>query len=87
MRLRRSCSAYNHKLTRKLVDAATGKVLGVTVVGRLTTELIAEITLAVQLGATLEDLSHTIHAHPTLSESLHEAVLGAMGKPLHVPMP
>ena len=35
----------------------------------------------------IEELAEAIHAHPTLSESLHEAVLGAMGKPLHVPMP
>ena len=60
------------------------RVLGVGMVGPHASELIAEGTLAVQLGATLEDLMVTIHAHPTLSEALMEAAEVAAGMPVHI---
>jgi len=65
----------------------THEVLGATIVGHMTTELIAELTLAVRRGLTLEDIEHTIHAHPTFSEAVHESVLSALGRPLHIPAP
>ena len=68
-----------------VADRSSHQVLGATIVGRLTTELISEVTLAVRLGATVDDLIHTIHAHPTFSEVVHEAALGALGIPLHIP--
>jgi len=64
-------------------DSPTGKILGVHIVGPHATDLIAEGTLAIRLGATVEDLAHTIHAHPTLSEALMETAHKAVGSPLH----
>jgi dihydrolipoamide dehydrogenase len=61
-----------------------GTVLGVHMVGAGVAELAAEAALAVEMGATLEDVALTIAPHPTLSEALAEAALGALGRPLHV---
>ncbi len=77
--------ASREGFAKVVAERGSNRVLGATIVGRLTTELIAEMTFAVEIGATLDDLARTIHAHPTLSESVHEAVLGALGRPLHVP--
>jgi dihydrolipoamide dehydrogenase len=63
---------------------AAGTVLGVHMVGAGVAELAAEATLAVEMGATVEDLALTIAPHPTLSEALAEAAMGAAGRPLHV---
>ena len=60
-------------------DEADGALLGVTRVGPHASELIAEASLAIEMGVTLEDLSLTIHPHPTLSEQFQELALGAGG--------
>jgi dihydrolipoyl dehydrogenase len=60
-------------LTKLVVDAGTGRVLGAGIVGPGAGELIAEATLAVECALTAEDLAATIHTHPTLGESLMEA--------------
>lgn len=65
-------------------DAESGLVLGVGLVGAQASELIAEGTLAVEMGATLEDLMVTIHPHPTLSEALMEAAEAAAGTSVHI---
>src|SRR3989441_7155756 len=67
-----------------LADPETGKLLGAHIVGPRATDLIAEATLAVQNGLTLEQLDLTIHAHPTLPESLMEAALAAQGRAIHI---
>ncbi|MDQ1490185.1 MAG: dihydrolipoamide dehydrogenase [Actinomycetota bacterium] len=64
--------------------AGGGTVLGVHMVGAGVAELAAEAALAVEMGATLEDVALTIAPHPTLSEALAEAAMGALGRPLHV---
>lgn len=61
-----------------------GVLLGVQLVGSAAPELIAEATLAVEMGATVEDLALTVHPHPTLSEQLSEVAHVAAGTPLHV---
>ena len=61
-----------------------GTVLGVHMVGAGVAELAAEAALAVEMGATAEDVALTIAPHPTLSEALAEAAMGALGRPLHV---
>ena len=66
-----------------LADAATDKILGVHIIGAHASELIAEACLALQKGLTATDLAHTPHAHPTLSEALKEASLGALGRAIH----
>ncbi len=64
-------------------DSQNRKILGVHIAGPHATDLIAEGTLAIQLGATVEDLANTIHAHPTLAEVLMETAHKAMGASLH----
>ncbi|MGH9011164.1 MAG: FAD-dependent oxidoreductase, partial [Acidimicrobiia bacterium] len=64
--------------------AGGGTVLGVHMVGAGVAELAAEAALAIEMGATAEDLALTIAPHPTLSEALAEAAMGALGRPLHV---
>jgi dihydrolipoamide dehydrogenase len=61
-----------------------GSVLGVHMVGAGVAELAAEAALASEMGATAEDLALTVAPHPTLSEALAEAAMGALGRPLHV---
>ena len=72
-------------LVKVLAEPETGRVLGVGMVGPHASELIAEAALALEMGATLEDLALTIHPHPTLSEGLMEAAEVAAGMPTHVP--
>jgi dihydrolipoamide dehydrogenase len=60
-------------LTKLVIDPGSGRVLGVGIVGPGAGELIAEAALAVELAATAEDLAATIHAHPTLAETVMEA--------------
>ena len=59
-------------------------VLGVQAVGQGVSELSAAFSLALEMGARLEDVALTIHAHPTLSEAFHESALAALGHPLHI---
>lgn len=68
-----------------LSEPETDLVLGVGMVGPQASELIAEGTLALEMGATLEDLMVTIHPHPTLSEAIMEAAEVAAGTPVHLP--
>jgi dihydrolipoamide dehydrogenase len=67
-----------------VADAATGRLLGVHIIGPRATDLIAEATLAVQNGITLEQLDLTMHAHPTLPEAIMEAALAAQGRAIHI---
>ena len=71
-------------LTKLVLDKKTGRVLGVGIVGAGAGELIAEGTLAIEMGATAEDMRLTIHPHPTLSESLMEAAEVFFGQSTHV---
>ncbi len=68
-------------------DPETNLLLGVGMVGPHASELIAEATLAIEMGATLEDLLVTIHPHPTLSEALMEAAEAAAGEAVHINPP
>ena len=60
-------------LTKLIIDPETERILGVGIVGHGAGELIAEGTLAIEMGATARDLAETVHPHPTLSETLMEA--------------
>ena len=62
----------------------SGQILGVHILGSEATELIAEYGLAMRLGATVDDIHRTIHAHPTLSEALGEAALATRGLAIHL---
>ena len=68
----------------KVVSKADdGLVLGVQIVGPDASNLISEAALAIEMGATVEDIALTIHPHPTLSEAIMEASESAAGKPIH----
>lgn len=67
-----------------LVGEQHGEVLGAHIVGSDATEMIAEYCLAVQLEATAEDIHHTIHAHPTMSEAMMEAAADVFGEAIHI---
>jgi dihydrolipoamide dehydrogenase len=71
-------------LVKVISDTDNGLVLGIGIVGPHASELISEGTLALEMGATLEDIMVTIHPHPTLSEALNEAAEVAAGAPTHV---
>ena len=76
-------TGHTEGFARVVADAETGIVLGGQIVGREASELIAEMTLAVEMGATLADLAATVHTHPTLSEAVHEAAENAHGRAIH----
>jgi dihydrolipoamide dehydrogenase len=71
-------------IARLLCEAGSGRVLGVHLLGPHVTDLIAEGALAVQLGATADDLAWTTHAHPTLPEAMLEAALGFRDAAIHM---
>ncbi len=68
---------------KTVFDAATGELLGAHMVGAEVTELIQGYVIARQLETTEADLMETVFAHPTLSEMMHESVLGAYGRAVH----
>jgi dihydrolipoamide dehydrogenase len=68
----------------KVVADSDGYLLGVTILGPRATDLIAEAALAVNQGLSAAELSHTVHAHPTLPEALAEAALDVAGRAVHI---
>jgi dihydrolipoamide dehydrogenase len=70
-------------LVKLIADQEHDDILGVHIVGPVAGELIAEAVLAMEFSASAEDLQRTIHAHPTLSEALHEASLAADKRAIH----
>ena len=77
----------NHEpdgFVKVIADAKTDKVLGVWAIASLAGTMIAEAALAMEFGATSEDIAYTCHAHPTHSEAMKEAAMGVMGKPIHI---
>jgi len=70
-------------MVKILTSKPYGEILGAHIIGQDASELIAEIGLAKRLEATAEDIISTIHAHPTMSEAIHEAALATQGRALH----
>ena len=70
-------------MVKMVCNADNGMVLGMHIMGPHASDLIAEGVLAIQLGATAEDIAHAIHAHPTLSEAVHEAAMGQLYGAIH----
>ena len=70
-------------LVKILADAKTDRVLGVHIMGAGASELIAQAVIAMEFGSSAEDLGLTIFAHPTLSETVHEAALAVAGHAIH----
>jgi len=67
-----------------IADAETDRVLGVWIIASLAGTMIAEACVAMEFGATSEDIAYTCHAHPTHAEALKEAAMAVMGKPIHM---
>ncbi|MEE4347587.1 MAG: dihydrolipoyl dehydrogenase [Paracoccaceae bacterium] len=76
---RNLASGGSDGLTKLIYDPGSHRILGGTIVGRNAGELLAEVTLAIEMGAKLEDIGLTIHAHPTLSETVAFAAERALG--------
>jgi dihydrolipoamide dehydrogenase len=77
-------TGHSDGFVRIVADEDSGFILGAQVVGQEASELIAELGLAVEMGATLEDVASTIHTHPTLAESVMEAAEAALGHAIHI---
>ncbi len=71
-------------MVKIVADARYGEVLGVHLVGHHVTELVAEVGLGRALEMTVEELATTVHAHPTLAETVMEAALATLGRPIHI---
>ena len=67
-----------------VIDAGTKEVLGIHVVGNGASDIIAEAALAIEMGALADDLSLSIHAHPTLPEAIMEAAKASLGEAIHI---
>ena len=67
-----------------VADESTGEILGAHIIGPEATEMIHEFAVGRTLEATLEEMIHTVHAHPTLSEAALEATLAALGQAVHI---
>jgi len=71
-------------LVKVIADAQTDRVLGVWIIASVAGTMIAEACIAMEFGATSEDIAYTCHAHPTHAEALKEAAMAVQGKPIHV---
>jgi len=71
-------------MIKTVFDAKTGQLLGAHMVGAEVAELIQGFVVAMGLETTEEELMHTVFPHPTLSEMMHESVLDAFGRPIHI---
>ena len=70
-------------IVKFLSDAETDRILGVHIIGANAGEMIAEATLALEYGASSEDVARTCHAHPTLAEAFKEAAMATYSSPIH----
>jgi dihydrolipoamide dehydrogenase len=70
-------------LVKIIVSKKYGEILGGHIIGENASELIHEICVAKALEGTVDDIIATMHAHPTMAESIHEAALGAEGRMIH----
>ena len=85
--LANSRAKTNHEpdgFVKVISDAETDRVLGVWCIASVAGTMIAEAALAMEFGATSEDIAYTCHAHPTHSEALKEAAMAVQGKPIHI---
>jgi dihydrolipoamide dehydrogenase len=81
---RARCTGQTDGFVKVLADADTDRLLGVHIIGAEAGTMIAEAALAMEFGASSEDLARTCHPHPTLEEALKEAALAAHGSPIHI---
>ena len=82
---RAQASGKTEGLVKIITHSESDVILGVHIIGDQASELIAEAVLAMEFSASAEDLARTIHAHPSISEALHEAALALDSRALHLP--
>ena len=82
---RAQASGRTEGMVKIITHEETDVILGVHIIGDQASELIAEAVLAMEFSASAEDLARTIHAHPSISEALHEAALALDNRSLHLP--
>jgi len=80
---RARANASTEGFVKVLADAKTDKILGCHIMGPNAGEMIAEAVIAIEYGASSEDLARTCHAHPTLSEAFKEACMDTYDMPIH----
>jgi len=80
---RARCMEERDGLVKLIADAKTDRILGLHILGPRASDMIAEAAVAIELGASAEDLARTSHAHPTLPEAVREAALDAGGRVIH----
>ncbi len=78
-------SSQTQGFVKIVFDKKTREVLGCQIIGPCATELIAEVSLAIRMQATVKDIANTIHAHPTFSEAIQEAAYASLEGALHLP--
>jgi dihydrolipoamide dehydrogenase len=81
---RARANGFTEGFVKILADAATDRVLGAHIIGPDAGTMIAEIVLAMEFGASAEDIGRTCHAHPTLNEAVKEAALAVEGRPINL---
>ena len=81
---RARCNADTDGFVKVLADAATDRILGVHIIGPSAGDLIQEAVVAMEFGASAEDLARSSHGHPGLGESVKEAALGVAGRAIHI---
>ena len=77
-------SLESEGFSKVITDSETGLLLGLEIVGQEASDLVSEGTLALEMGATAEDIALTIHPHPTLPETIMEAAENSLGKAIHI---
>ncbi len=73
-----------HGFVKMLADAKTDRLLGVHILGPFASELISEAVVAMEFGASSEDIARIVHAHPSLSEVMHEAAMAVDKRAIHI---
>ena len=81
---RAKCNAETDGFAKVIADAATDRIVGAHIVGPQAGELIQEIALAIEMGASAEDLGRTCHGHPGMVEAVKEAALASLGRAIHI---
>ena len=73
-------------LIKLIAEEGSGKLIGAHIIGARATELIHELTLAIRLGGSAQEVEETIHTHPTFSEGIMEAAMDLFGRSIHLPL-
>ena len=81
---RARCNGFTEGFVKIMADAKTDRVLGGVVMGAEAGNTIHEIVMAMEFGASSEDVARAFHGHPTLNESVKEAAMAVQGKPIHI---